>query len=160
MSDNNTMKITIRESNEEDYSAILSLIKELASFVKAPEKVTNSVAQMKKEKEFFKCIVATNERSEILGIATYFFSYYTWVGKSLYLDDLYVKKEYRGLKIGTKLLKTILDIVKKENCKRFRIEALIWNKNAVSFYKKLGAEVDNEVCNCDFDEEAIMKVKI
>ena len=86
------MKITTRKANEEDFFAILSLVKELADFVNAPEKVINSVEQMKKEKDFFQCLVAENKNNEIIGIASYFFAYYTWVGKSLYLDDLYVKK--------------------------------------------------------------------
>ena len=49
------------------------------------------------------------------------------------------------------LLEKIFEIAKKENCKRLRIEALIWNKPAVNFYKKLGADIDEKICNCDFN---------
>ncbi len=154
------MKITIRKAIEKDFFAILSLIKELATFEKAPEKVTNTVEQMKKEKDFFQCFVAETEEKEIVGIALYFFAYYTWIGKSLYLDDLYVKESFREQKIGTRLLKKIFEIAKKENCKRVRWQVLNWNKSAIDMYKKCGADIDNEWINCDFDYQGIKEFKI
>ena len=154
------MKITIRKAIEKDFFEILSLIKELATFEKAPEKVTNTVEQMKKEKDFFQCFVAETEEKEIVGIALYFFAYYTWIGKSLYLDDLYVKESFREQKIGTRLLKKIFEIAKKENCKRVRWQVLNWNKSAIDMYKKCGADIDNEWINCDFDYQGIKEFKI
>src|SRR4030095_14363158 len=114
------MKFRIRQAAEKDFVAVLSLVKELAEFQKMPQKVVNSVEQMKKEREYFNCLVAENEKSEIVAIATYFFAYYTWVGKSLYLDDLIVNRAYRGQKIGSALLSEIFEIAKLENCKRVR----------------------------------------
>lgn len=154
------MEITIRKANESDFEAILSLIKELATFEKAPEKVTNSVQQMQHEKEFFNCYVAENERKEIVGMALYFFAYYTWVGKSLYLDDLYVKESCRGQKIGSKLLVKIFEIAKEENCKRMRWQVLNWNTPAIEMYKKFGAEIQEEWHNCDFNEKEIMEFQV
>ena len=90
------MKYNIRKANVSDFQGILLLIKELAEFENAPEKVLNSVDQMKAEQDCFECFVAVSVEGEIIGMALYFFAYYTWVGKSLYLDDLYVKKEFRG----------------------------------------------------------------
>ncbi len=154
------MKFIIRKAIDKDFTEILSLIKELAVFEKAPEKVTNTVEQMKNEKEYFKCFVAENSQKEIVGIALYFFTYYTWVGKSLYLDDLYVKKLYRGNQIGTELLKKIFEVAKKDNCKRVRWQVLNWNKPAIDMYKKSGAEIDNEWSNCDFDSQGIQEFKM
>lgn len=51
----------------------------------------------------------------MVGIATYFYTYYTWVGKSLYLDDLYVLQAYRGQKVGKSLLARLFTIAKAEN---------------------------------------------
>jgi GNAT superfamily N-acetyltransferase len=154
------MKITIRKAREKDYSAILSLIKELAIFEKAPDKVTNTVGQMEKEKDFFQCYIAETEEKEIVGMALYFFAYYTWVGKSLYLDDLYVKESYRGQQTGTKLLKKIFEIAKNENCKRVRWQVLNWNKPAIDMYKKIGANIQDEWNNCDVDFQGIKEFKI
>ena len=154
------MNFRIRKATEKDFEAILSLIKELAHFEKAPEKVSNSVEQMKEEKDVFGCFIAETEKKEIVGIALYFFAYYTWIGKSLYLDDLYVKETYRGGKIGARLLKKVIEVAKKENCKRLRWQVLNWNKPAIDFYKEFGAEFDDEWINCDFDYKSIQEFKI
>jgi len=154
------MNFRIRKATEKDFEAILSLIKELAHFEKAPEKVSNSVEQMKEEKDVFGCFIAETEKKEIVGIALYFFAYYTWIGKSLYLDDLYVKETYRGEKIGARLLKKVIEVAKKENCKRLRWQVLNWNKPAIDFYKEFGAELDDEWINCDFDYKSIQEFKI
>jgi len=151
------MTITIRKSVEEDFEAILALVKGLAAFQKMPERVINTVDQMKKEKELFNCFIAETEEKELAGIATYFFAYYTWVGKSLYLDDLYVKESYRGQKTGTKLLDKIFETAKNEQCKRVRWLVSEWNKPAIEFYKTCGAEIDEELFVCDFDETGIRR---
>ncbi|HSA83339.1 MAG TPA: GNAT family N-acetyltransferase [Patescibacteria group bacterium] len=147
--------IIIRHATEKDFPAILDLIKELAAFENEQDKVINTVNQMKKEQDLFSCLVAETEKKEIIAIALYFFAYYTWIGKSLYLDDLVVKEKFRRQGIGTKLLRKLFEIAKKENCKRVRWQTLKWNKNAISLYTKAGAVIDNEWINCDFNEEAI-----
>lgn len=149
------MKINIRKANENDFPAVLSLIKELAEFEKAPEKVTNTVDLMKKEKDLFICYVAETDDKEIVGMALFFFAYYTWVGKSLYLDDIYVKKEFRKNKIGKSLLKKVFEIARNEECKRVRWQVLNWNQPAIDVYRKIRAEIDDEWLNCSFDEEGI-----
>jgi len=154
------MQITIRKACENDFPSILALIKELALFEKAPEKVTNSVGQMEEEKDFFHCYVAETAEKEIAGIALYFFAYYTWVGKSLYLDDLYVREAFRGKKIGTKLLKKIIEIAKEENCKRVRWQVLDWNTPAIDMYRKCGAITDGEWINCDLDASGMKAFKM
>lgn len=149
------MNINIRNATDEDLPAILSLIKELAEFEQASEKVTNSVELMKQEREFFHCFVAETETGEIIGFALYFFAYYTWVGKSLYLDDIYVKKSFRKLKVGTALLRKVLEAANEENCKRARWQVLKWNQPAIQMYRKRGAVIDDEWLNCTFDHEGI-----
>lgn len=155
------MNIVIRNVEEKDFPQIIALIKELAVFEKAEDQVTNSVEQMRADIDFFKCFVAEiPENNEIVGMALYYFAYYTWAGKSLYLDDLYVKQEFRGYKIGSRLLQRLFDVAKKEKCKRVRWQVLDWNEPAVKFYKKMGAKLDSEWYNCDFDINAIQKANI
>ncbi len=149
------MDVSIRKAQEEDFPEILSLIKELAAFEKSPEKVTNTVDLMKKEKELFHCFVAETESKEIVGMAIYFFAYYTWVGKSLYLEDIYVKESFRRHSIGSALLRKIFEIAKEEDCKRVRWQVLDWNKDAIQMYSKFGAEIDHTWLNCSFDYDAI-----
>jgi GNAT superfamily N-acetyltransferase len=149
------MNITIRIATEEDFPSVLLLINELAAFEKAADKVTNSVEQMIKEKDLFRCFVAETEPGEIVGIALYFFAYYTWVGKSLYLEDIYVKEEFRKHKIGTLLLRKIFEVAKAEDCRRVRWQVLKWNESAIQMYRKSGAEIDGEWLNCNFDAAGI-----
>jgi len=133
------MNIKIRKATIKDYPIILELIKELALFEKAPEKVTNTVEQMIEEDDFFMAIVAEKEDGEIVGMALFYFVYYTWVGKSLYVDDLVVREQYRGNKIGTQLLEEVMNIAKKNKCKRVRWQVLDWNTPAINFYNSYGA---------------------
>jgi GNAT superfamily N-acetyltransferase len=149
------MNINIRNSTPQDFPSILSLVKELATYQGTPEKVLNTVEQMQAEQQYFRCLVAEDDNKEIIGIASYFFAYYTWVGKSLYLDDLYVKQSRRGQKAGTALLNAIIQIAKQEDCKRLRWLVSDWNKPALEFYEKIGAEIDHEPCTCDIDPRSI-----
>ena len=146
-----TKSYHIRPATAQDFPAILGLIKELSLFEKAPEKVTNTVSQMQAEQDLFRALVAETNEGKIIGFALYYFVYYTWVGKSLYLDDLYVKEAYRGHKIGSALLDKVIQFGKDNNCKRIRCQVLEWNKPAIDFYKKLGANLDGEWLNCDLE---------
>ena len=149
------MSIIIRDGIESDFEAVLGLIKDLAIFQQTPEKVVNTVEQMIADKDLFKCLVAENENQKVVGIATYFYAYYSWNGKSLYLDDLYVSESARGQKIGSMLLEHLFDLARRNNCKRVRWQVSDWNIPAIAFYEKLGAAIDKEPYNCDFDEAAI-----
>jgi len=143
------MTVTIRKIEECDYLVLISLFKEFALFEKLPEKMTNSVEQMLREKEYLTGFVAVNDADEILGYATYFFGYYTWIGKSLYMDDLYVRPNFRGAGVGTKLIKEVIAFAKAERCKKLRWQVSEWNQPAIDFYKSLGANVDAVESNCD-----------
>ena len=107
------MDFSIRKSTRKDYPDILGLIKELAAYEEAEHKVINSVEKMEAEDDLFECFVAEKPDGEIIGMALYYFTYFTWVGKSLYLDDLYVKEIYRGNNIGQQLLQKLFDIAKE-----------------------------------------------
>jgi len=113
------MNITIRPAAEDDYEAILELFREFAHFEHLDERMTNSVEQMKTEKAYFNCFVAVNKQDEIVGYATYFFAYFTWTGKSLYMDDLYVQESHRGEGIGTLLINKVAGIRLERSCNRF-----------------------------------------
>ena len=151
------MQINIRKAGTKDFPEIHQMIHALATFEKAPEKHTNTVEQMEKEQAYFEAFIAEDENGIVLGMALYFIAYFTWVGKSLYLDDLYVKKEYRGKGIGKLLINNIFEVAKKENCKRLRWQVLDWNSPAIDFYKKLGADLDGEWINCDFSSKEIQE---
>ena len=143
------MTVTIRKIEEHDFPVLIALFKEFALFEKLPEKMTNSVEQMLEEKDYLTGFVVVNNADEILGYVTYFFGYYTWIGKSLYMDDLYVRPDFRSAGIGTKLINEVIAFAKAENCKKLRWQVSEWNQPAIDFYKSLGATVDAVESNCD-----------
>jgi diamine N-acetyltransferase len=153
------MNITIRKATPSDFASLFTLIHELAHFQGTPERVVNTVDQMKEEKDFFHCFVAETDEKEIVGMALYFFSYYTWVGKSIYLDDLYVKESFRGHKIGSRLLEKLFDVARKEKCKRVRWLVSEWNKPAIEFYKSIGSHIETDAWVCDVEGNSIDRMK-
>ncbi len=145
------MSITVRPIDTNDYPELLSMIKEFASFEKLPHKMTNSIDQMKAESEWINGFVATNNEAKIVGYTSYFYAYYTWSGKALYMDDLYVLAAYRKMGIGKKLINQIIKQAKDENCYKVRWQVSNWNKKAQEFYLSLGAEIDDVELNCDLN---------
>jgi GNAT superfamily N-acetyltransferase len=151
----NNIDYVIREATRADFPVIIELIRELALYEKAPEKVTNSVEQMEQEADLFRCLMAENSNGEPLGMALWFYAYYTWVGKSLYLDDIYVREAFRGNGIGGALLERVFAAARAAGCKRVRWQVLDWNTPAIEVYKRYGADIDDQWLNCSFDQEGI-----
>ena len=145
------MNITLRPAVENDFPAIVEMFREFAHFEHLDERLTNTVERMKAETEYFNCFVAVKDDNEILGYATYFFSYFTWTGKSLYMDDLYVRESYRGVGIGKLLINKVIEFAKTSGCHKLRWQVSDWNATAIGFYKGLGAEIDKQERNCDLD---------
>jgi GNAT superfamily N-acetyltransferase len=152
---NSITDYTVREATEEDFPAILSLIKELAEYERSTDAVTNSVEQMKREQNHFSCFVAELPNGTIAGMALFFTAYFTWVGKSIYLEDIIVSQAYRQMGIGMALMKRVIRRAQDENCRRVRWQVLDWNESAISFYRKCGAEISGDWLNCTFDEKGI-----
>ncbi|MDE1860759.1 MAG: GNAT family N-acetyltransferase [Candidatus Micrarchaeota archaeon] len=149
------MALTIRKGGEMDFPEILGLIRELAAFSKAPpDTVRNSVDRMKQDSGLFRSFVAESD-GKIVGFALYFFSYSTWVGRSIYIEDLYIKPDFRRRRVGSMLIKAVFEVAEKEHCNRVRLQVLNWNENAISFYKKHGGVIHDEWLTCDFEEPAI-----
>ena len=104
---------------------------------------------MKEEQAHFRMLVVETELKEIIGFASTFIAWYSWTGKSFYLDDLYIQDEYRGNGLGSKLMDEVFYLARKEGCKKVRWQVSKWNKSAIEFYKKKGAVIDDVEINCD-----------
>ncbi len=143
------MNVIIRKATHKDFPAILSLIKEFSIFQKTPEKVSITLEQMQSDADLFQCFVAENDSDEIIGFASFYFTYNSWSGKGLYLDDLYVQEMYRKHKTGSGLLNTVIDFGRAEKCKKLRWLVSRWNTNAIEFYKKIGTVIEETEITCD-----------
>jgi GNAT superfamily N-acetyltransferase len=139
----------IRNATIDDFEKVHQLLMEFSIFQGTPGKVTTSPEQMKRDARWFSCIVA-EDNGVICGFATYFFAYYSWSGRALYLDDLYVQEASRGKGIGKALLQQVIAIAREENCLKVRWQVSNWNKNAIAFYQSIGAVLDEAELNCDF----------
>ena len=139
----------IRPIEEKDFVALVALFQEYAHFEKTPEKMVNSVERMKAEKELLTGFVVENDEQQIVAYVTYFFTYHTWSGKCIYMEDLYVTQSYRKKGLGGQLLNKVKEIGIKEGCHKLRWQVSNWNTNAQEFYKSIGAEIDDVEWNCD-----------
>jgi diamine N-acetyltransferase len=137
------MSYTVRVATEDDFSVIYNLNKEFSYYIKTPEKFKITLEQMKNEQEYFKILVIENSEQTIIGFATTFIAWYSWTGKSLYLDDLYVQEKHRGKGLGSKLMDEVFQLARKENCRKVKWMVSKWNQNAIDFYKSKGAEIDD-----------------
>ncbi len=144
------MKFKIRPVEEKDFPHLITMFKEFSTFQQTPERMLNSEEKMEQESEFINGFVAETDTGDIAGYATWFFAYFTWIGKSVYMDDLYVRPEFRGNGLGLELINSVIQKAKDENCRRVHWQVSKWNKKAIGFYKKLGAVVDDVELNCDY----------
>ena len=138
------MKILLREGKKSDMAAVLLLIKELATFEKEENAV--EVTQDDLERDgfgnlpAFKIFVAEQE-GEVIGMALFYERYSTWKGRIIHLEDLIVKKAYRGKGVGKALYTKVLTYADDRNLKRVSWEVLDWNKVAIDFYTSTGAKI-------------------
>jgi GNAT superfamily N-acetyltransferase len=90
------------------------------------------------------------------GFALYFYSYSTWEGRaSIYLEDLFVRPEFRGKGIGKALLTRVATIAVAEGCARFEWSVLDWNQPSVDFYHSIGAVKKSEWLGMKVTGEAL-----
>lgn len=150
--------IVIREGVIGDVPRAFELVKELALFEKAPHEVTNTIARMEKDgfgpNPVYGFFVAEQE-GVIVGISLYYWRYSTWKGKRLYLEDIIVTEEKRGLGIGKKLFDRTMQHTLDEHCTGMMWQVLDWNEPAINFYKKYGARLDGEWINCHLESSQI-----
>jgi len=139
----------IRAAKPGDEQAIFSLIKELALYEKAPEQVSNSAEQLSQDlfKSFICEAIVAEENTEIAGFALFYTAYSTWKGKTLYLEDFYVKENHRNKGIGNMLFEKVVEIAKDKKVKRMDWQVLEWNALALGFYEKKEAELSSEWVN-------------
>ena len=130
-------------AEEDDVSLILYFIKELAKYEKMLDEVVATEEILKEwlfEKKKAEVIFAL-EDGEAVGFALFFHNFSTFLGRSgIYLEDLFVKSEFRGKGYGKALLKKLAQIAVERGCGRFEWCCLDWNKPSIDFYLSLGAE--------------------
>lgn len=152
----------IRLATREDVSTLLSLIRGLAAYEKKPQAVIATKQDLLRDMfgphPKFRALIAEWE-GEPAGYASFFNFYSTYQGRSaLFLEDLFVLEKFRGHRIGMALLSAVAKLAVDEGCFGLRWEVLDWNRPAIEFYEKLGANFLNERRVVAFDEDALRRV--
>lgn len=144
------MSIKIRTATQEDLRTVFSLVKEFAAYLGTSSRIKTSLADFERSSDIFHCLLAETEEGDIAGYALFSYTFHTWTGKAIYLDDLYVKEEFRRSSVGTTLINAVIAFAKENRCKNIRWEIPNWNKEAIAFYKKMEITVGDENLNCNY----------
>lgn len=135
--------VTLRPARPEDAGQILAFIRELAEYEREPDAVkadeTTLSRQLFGERPAAEVMIADVD-GEPAGFALFFHNFSTWLGKrGLYLEDLFVRPQFRGRGAGQALMAHLARIAIERDCGRFEWSVLDWNTPAVAFYRRLGA---------------------
>ena len=136
--------MTIRRAVVEDVPTIHQLIRDLALYERALEKARATPDELREG--FFSeapnvfCDLVETDEGEVAGFAVWFLNYSTWSGvHGIFLEDLFVKDEFRGRGYGTALLSHLAKECVTKGYRRLQWSVLDWNQPSIEFYKKLGA---------------------
>ena len=122
---------------------ILAFIRELAEYERLTDLVKATEEDLRRalfgERRYAEVILAREEDTPV-GFALFFHNFSTFRGQpGIYLEDLYVKPEFRGRGIGRALLERLAQITVERRCGRLEWAVLDWNEPAIKFYENLGA---------------------
>jgi GNAT superfamily N-acetyltransferase len=132
--------LSIRQANQNDVPVLHSLIQEMADYERLPFAMT--------EQTLVRDGFGTHARFRVFivefdnqpaGYAFFFDSYSTFQGRGLFLEDLFVRPQFRKNKIGWALLSRVATIAQEESCFGVMLHVLDWNESAISFYRKMNA---------------------
>ena len=155
--------IIIRKAEKKDVSDILILIKELAAFEDGLHLVTLDEKELMKfgfsSEKMYDCYVA-EVNGKIYGLAFYFYTFSTWNGRCLYLEDLIVSRKNRTKGMGSALMDKIIQTGKMEDVNRISWQVLDWNLDAQDFYRKFDADLDEEWINGRLTKAQIKAYKV
>jgi GNAT superfamily N-acetyltransferase len=136
--------LRLRAAEPADVPAIFTLIGELADYERLRAEMTGSAEDLRRhlfgEPRYVHTIMAEWDGA-IAGFALYFFNYSTFLCRpGLYLEDLFVRPEYRGRGVGLNLLRSLEEVARDIGCGRFEWSVLDWNHSAIDFYREFGAQ--------------------
>ena len=135
--------LRVRPATPDDIPQILAFIRELADYEREPAAAVATHADLLRdgftEPIRFHCLIAEWQGAPA-GFALYFHNYSTWRGHAgIYLEDLFVRPQFRGKGIGKALLTSVAAIAVAEGCPRLEWAVLNWNTPAIDFYNSVGA---------------------
>ena len=146
--------ISIRRAVQDDCPRLMELVRELALYEKAPEQVIVDEEHFRESgfgsnPVWWAFVAEVNGKVE--GFALYYIRYSTWKGQRLYLEDLIVTEEQRGISLGKLLFDQLIQETKERKLTGMVWQVLDWNEPAINFYKKYNAELTSGWINCSVE---------
>ncbi|KAF7706334.1 thialysine N-epsilon-acetyltransferase-like [Silurus meridionalis] len=143
------MDFTIRSATHEDCKDIMRMVSELAEFENISDQVMITLKDLKQDgfsqNPFFHAVIAevpeqhkTKDGHTKVGFSMYFYIY-SWKGRAVFMEDLYVMPEFRAKGIGKALMCKVAQLGQAAGCTQLKFTALNWNKSALDFYQKQGS---------------------
>lgn len=155
---------TIRWARPDDVALIHQLVRELAEYEREPDAVRLGAAELLRDgfpepggERYFECLIA-EEDGEPAAFALFFPVYSTWRGRSMHLEDLFVRPRFRGKGIGKALLTKVAAVAVERGCALLYWHVLDWNTPAIDFYKSLGATPLDAWRRMRLGDEALARV--
>ena len=152
----------IRAATLDDVPTILSLIRDLAQYERAPNEVVATEEGLREvlfgARPAAEVVLALEGKMPV-GFAVFFHNFSTWLGRAgLYLEDLFVRPDARGKGYGRALLVHLARLAEERGCGRMEWAVLDWNEPAIQFYRKLGAAPNEEWTVFRLTSEGIAKL--
>jgi GNAT superfamily N-acetyltransferase len=151
--------VTLRFATRDDVAQILAFVRELAEYEQLAHEVVADEAALVQH------LFGATPRAEVVfaevdgrpgGFALFFHNYSTFLGRpGLYLEDLFVRPEFRAHGLGRLLMGCLARIALDRGCGRFEWWVLDWNQPAIDFYRRLGARGMDEWTVQRVDGEAL-----
>jgi GNAT superfamily N-acetyltransferase len=142
-----TATLRLRPATINDIVLLSAMIRELAEYEHELDQVTITEEDLRRDgfgdNPRFRALIAEWD-GQPAGYAVFFGYYSTWIGRGLYLEDLFVREQFRGHGIGTALLAQVARIAIEDHCRAMHWEVLNWNTRAIDIYKALGAELHEQ----------------
>jgi GNAT superfamily N-acetyltransferase len=153
--------LLIRPATIADVTLLRTLIRELAEFERELEIVTIKESDLARDgfgsDPKFRALIAEWD-GQPAGYALFFGYCSSWAGPGLYLEDVFVRVQFRGQGIGMALLAAVAQIALQENRHAMRWEVLHWNENAIGLYKALGAEFRDQWRSVLLQDDALRRL--
>ena len=156
--------VIIRDARPDDVDELLRLIHELAAYEREPDAVTATADHVREA--LFPVgaspaaygLVAERE-GRVVGMAVWFTSFSTWTGRpGIWLEDLFVEPEQRGLGVGRHLLARLAEICVERGWTRLEWAVLNWNEPSIEFYRAQGARAQDEWTTYRLDGDALRRM--
>lgn len=140
----NVPGLFLRFAQETDVGLILDLVRALAEFEKLADEVVTDADTLRRslfEGRRVAEVLIAEYGGAPAGFALFFHNFSTFLGKpGIFLEDLYIKPEFRGKGIGRQVLTYLARLAVERGCGRLEWAVLSWNERAIAFYKRLGAQ--------------------